>query len=145
MIRFSGNSISAKLYVCLIAKLVRTRSEEKFYKAQLRHPNVVKCQAIIPTHAWSIVVLLELVSLESPVDAKGSFAFSTIRNMSRNLARVFDFLHRSGIAHMDIKPSNLVYHPTTFVLHIIDFKLAVKTEPYRSEEDSWLDCARFKP
>ncbi|KAF5368793.1 hypothetical protein D9757_012271 [Collybiopsis confluens] len=110
----------------LIAKIVRSSSEQKFYRRQLKHPNVIKSEAMIPSsYIWSIVVLPELVSLESSLENKVSFTFRTISSMCNGLGNGLQFLHNQHIAHMDIKPSNLVYHPTTFTLQIIDFNLSI--------------------
>ncbi|KAF9071566.1 kinase-like domain-containing protein [Rhodocollybia butyracea] len=47
--------------------------------------------------------------------------------MSEDLARGLDFLHKSGIAHLDIKPHNMVYDQG-FNLYLIDFDAAERVE-----------------
>ncbi|KZT01054.1 kinase-like protein [Laetiporus sulphureus 93-53] len=47
--------------------------------------------------------------------------------LSRDLAKGLAFLHEHGVAHLDIKPENLVY-TVSFRLQIIDFDIAVRVK-----------------
>lgn len=113
-----------KNYRSFIAKVVRRRNEKKFYNMQIAHPNIMKPEEVISTYEWNLVVLPKLVSLNFALDPHSS-PTSKLQRMSYDLANGLHFLHHSGIAHLDIKPDNLVYHPKTFVLQIIDFNTAV--------------------
>lgn len=94
---------------------------------QLDHPNLMQPEQVISAFNWYLIVLPELVTLNFSLDPK-SVVLRKLPDMSYDLANGLQFLHDSGIAHMDIKPNNLVYHPRTFVLQIIDFNLAVWVE-----------------
>ena len=107
-----------------VVKIVRKQSERRFYNMQVDHPNIIKPEEVIWNTNQYLAILPELVALNLALDSK-SLAISELQGMSHDLANGLQFLHDSGIAHMDIKPSNLVYHPKTFVLQIIDFNLAV--------------------
>ncbi|KAF5349744.1 hypothetical protein D9757_014552 [Collybiopsis confluens] len=112
----------------LVAKIIRTKRERRFYNMRLNHPNIVKSEAFLsrPSLGLNIVTLPELSSLEYTLIREccaGSFVSTNFLDMSYDLANGLRFPHSRSIAHMDIKPSNLVYHPKTFVLQIIDFNL----------------------
>lgn len=90
---------------------------------RIKHPNIIQPEQIITTDLY-LVILPELLSLNIALDVNHSTA-SKLLNMSYDLANGLQFLHDSGIAHMDIKPANLVYHLKTFTLQIIDFNSAM--------------------
>lgn len=107
-----------------IAKVVRKKCEQKFYRMKVEHSNIIKARSVIRTSDWHLVILPELVSLHLLLEGHVSGKHKLVR-MSHDLARGVQFLHDSAIAHMDIKPHNLVFHPQTFVLQIIDFNSCV--------------------
>lgn len=98
---------------------------------RVQHPNIILPEEIISTFVgWYLVVLPKLVSLNLALDLSHPLhpknpMINKFWGMSHDLASGLQFLHDLGIAHLDIKPSNLVYHPRTFVLQIIDFNSAV--------------------
>ncbi|PCH38393.1 kinase-like protein, partial [Wolfiporia cocos MD-104 SS10] len=47
--------------------------------------------------------------------------------LSQDLAKGLTFIHKNGIAHLDIKPANLVY-TDEHRLQIIDFDIAVQVK-----------------
>ncbi|KAF9060454.1 kinase-like domain-containing protein, partial [Rhodocollybia butyracea] len=51
--------------------------------------------------------------------------------MSRDLANGLNFLHENGIAHLDVKPHNMVYDER-FNLYLIDFDAAERVEGVQS-------------
>lgn len=107
-----------------IVKIVRKKREQRFYNIHVKHPNIIEPEEIIRNSDQYLVILPELLSLDLALDPNSS-TISKLYGMSHDLANGLQFLHDSGIAHMDIKPSNLVYHPETFVLQIIDFNSVV--------------------
>ena len=68
-------------------------------------------------------VLPAYMVLTSQISAKMQLA-SRFLGMSYDLVHGALFLHNHGIAHMDIKPDNLVYN-ADYVLMYIDFDLAL--------------------
>ncbi|KAF5381818.1 hypothetical protein D9757_008320 [Collybiopsis confluens] len=150
IVKTYGRAATGRPGTCLIAKILHSANELRFYKARLKHINVIKSEAIILTpNRWCIVVLPELVPLENTLNNKGSLSLRRISGMITGLANGVQFLHESKIAHMDIKPGNLVHHPTTFILQIIDFNLVIwVTSPNQTVTDcrgtpGWMAPGRF--
>ncbi|KAF9073553.1 kinase-like domain-containing protein [Rhodocollybia butyracea] len=134
-----------------VVKIVRTQRERRFYKKRVEHPNIIQPEEVFNAVDWDLVVLPELVPLSIVFEVNRSFKLDSkmsgkFLDMSNDLANRLQFLHDSGVAHMDIKPHNLVYHPKTFVLQIIDFNSAVwikNPEETRSSRYLLLDGAWF--
>ncbi|KAH8115490.1 kinase-like domain-containing protein, partial [Phellopilus nigrolimitatus] len=56
--------------------------------------------------------------------------------LSRDLARGVTFLHDHGIAHLDIKPANMVY-TDEYRLQIIDFDVSVRVKDENDEIEGY--------
>jgi serine/threonine protein kinase len=52
---------------------------------------------------------------------KGNFEMPKLIQMMAEIAQAVDYIHTHGIVHQNIKPSNIVYDPTTNRLRLIDF------------------------
>jgi len=53
--------------------------------------------------------------------SKGNFEMPKLMQMMVEIAQAVDYIHNHGIVHQNIKPSNIVYDPTTKRLRLIDF------------------------
>jgi serine/threonine protein kinase len=116
--------LSATKTCCFVVKIILAKREQKFYDMHVGHSNIIHPEQIIIDSGLYLAVLPKLVSLDLALDTSSS-AVSKFQSMSHDLASGLQFMHDLNIAHMDIKPSNLVYHPATFVLQVIDFNSVI--------------------
>jgi serine/threonine protein kinase len=65
----------------------------------------------------------------------GMFRSNDVVDFSRQLIEGVGFLHRHGIAHLDIKPQNIVALPNQ--LFIIDFDISVRVSGPNALIDRW--------
>lgn len=108
--------------------------------------------------SWSLGEYLQLPRLIPVSDRRSSKTCLQALSLSRQLLDGVDFLHsRLEVAHMDIKPDNLVLdvgHGTRFTLKIIDFNISIMhanrmvagvrgTKGYMAPEVE--DCSRYRP
>jgi serine/threonine protein kinase len=128
-----------------IIKECRQRSDEaKILKfLQTLKPT---CKHIIPlietiaSNAGTCVVLPERQSIKEQLEcfADGGDLRGMFLDLSEDLTIGLSFLHRNGIAHLDIKLSNLVYtNESRPRLEIIDFDIAVQVQNEEEEIDDY--------
>lgn len=92
------------------------------------HNHVVPLLETIPSSLGQLIILPFATSLSTyaiPSLFQGSFGGICIE-LSHELVEGIAFLHRRKIAHLDIKPDNLVYAFDSKRLYIIDFDLAMR-------------------
>ncbi|THH03683.1 hypothetical protein EW145_g6094 [Phellinidium pouzarii] len=114
-----------------IAKLVRERSNELKVLKVTRNtkpscPHVISLINSIDSPSAPWVILQKL----SPVQDKlyeGSELSGKVVQLCWDLTEGLAYLHEHHLAHLDIKPDNLVYD-YAFRLQIIDFDLAIQVE-----------------
>lgn len=115
----------------IVAKLVRKDSAELSLLRELStqtslHNHVIPLLDTVPSSLGLLAIipyltpLPQIVSLRLFRDRLGDKS----AHLSRELIEGVAFLHRRNIAHMDIKPDNLVYESDR--LYIIDFDVAVR-------------------
>ena len=56
----------------------------------------------------------------------------------RQLAGALSFFHRMGVAHMDLKPENLMRQPDG-LLRVVDYGSAGTFEPTEGPDCAWVD------
>jgi serine/threonine protein kinase len=112
----------------VIVKLLRPSSDELWI---LQHLHLIKSQ-INPTipllgalelNVGTFVFLLKATPLDLQIELKISISQSKVVDLSSQLIKGVGFLHDHGIAHLDIKPQNIVVLRNR--LFIIDFDISV--------------------
>ena len=94
----------------------------------------------IVSNAGPCVVLPERDSVKEQLESftDGGDLRGKFLDLSRDLTTGLSFLHKNGIAHLDIKPSNLVYtNESRPRLEIIDFDIAVQVRDEEEEIDDY--------
>ena len=86
--------------------------------------NIIQLFDAIEANGLTILIFRELRSVDEQVYVGGGDLHGHFVDLSRDLANGIVFMHNSGIAHLDIKPGNLVYDKD-FRLQIIDFDTSV--------------------
>ena len=107
-------------------------------KPPCRH--IISLIKTVVSNAGPCIVLPERQSVKEQLgcftdggDLPGMFL-----DLSRDLTIGLSFLHKNGIAHLDVKPSNLVYtNESRPRLEIIDFDIAVQVQNEEEEIDEY--------
>jgi serine/threonine protein kinase len=91
----------------------------------LDHPNVVEAfdAGEEGGKAYLVMRLVEGVDLDRLVRERGSLPVAEACDLARQAARGLDYLHRRGLVHRDVKPSNLMRTPEG-VVKVLDLGLA---------------------
>eukprot|EP01129_Flabellula_baltica_P012478 TRINITY_DN5643_c1_g1_i1.p1 TRINITY_DN5643_c1_g1~~TRINITY_DN5643_c1_g1_i1.p1 ORF type:complete len:245 (+),score=47.66 TRINITY_DN5643_c1_g1_i1:477-1211(+) len=94
------------------------------------HPNIVKVHANLESQQYFYIILEyhnpPTCTLQDYIDcftenyASPEFAITVFVQLVSAIA----FMHRQDIAHRDLKPDNILVHPETFHVTIIDFGFA---------------------
>ncbi|KIK53085.1 hypothetical protein GYMLUDRAFT_250668 [Collybiopsis luxurians FD-317 M1] len=120
---------------CYFVKYGRqTFPEMLFYVRKITHINIIEAVRIIKWDSFMCAVLPTYSVLENLLSDKTQYA-SRFLSMSYDLVNGALYLHSLGIAHMDIKPENLVYN-SDFVLKYIDFNLILPVKDDIEKIDS---------
>jgi serine/threonine protein kinase len=95
------------------------------------HPNIIKLHhhtetnqhfyLFIDYHRPPTVTLTEYLQTHTPLSLDIAFSIFT------QLVSAICHMHRNGIAHRDIKPDNILIHPETLLVTIIDFGFAIRS------------------
>ncbi|WP_407320577.1 protein kinase [Isoptericola halotolerans] len=99
---------------------------------RLRHPAVAQVldAEFEGPHAFVVTELVEGLTLEEEVDARGPLDVADLFSLADQLADALESVHAAGVVHRDLKPSNVMVTgagPT-----LIDFGIAQSTEDART-------------
>jgi serine/threonine protein kinase len=104
--RRSGQLVAIKQ----TAHLSESASQEPFILSELRHANVMGCQAIAQTASGYQFVLdyCEGGTLRSHLDLNSPIALETTCSLMGDVLRGLDYIHQQAIIHGDLKPENIL-------------------------------------
>ncbi|KAJ3744889.1 hypothetical protein DFH05DRAFT_1097582 [Lentinula detonsa] len=115
-------------HVCIAKKQARKSKELEIIRAlnEKRPPckNIIQLIDTVETSDLTYIILPELRSVDEQVYVGGGHLRGYFVDLGRDLVNGVVFMHNSGIAHLDIKPKNLVYDKD-LRLQIIDFDTSV--------------------
>jgi protein kinase-like protein len=107
--------------------LIRFEREAQLLE-DLRHPNLVEGYGFLEVDGRA-GLLLEYISgptLRDLLD-QGSLGWEQVARFGMQLSRALDMLHRHGALHRDVKPHNILVHPTRGAV-LADLGLVRRTE-----------------
>lgn len=128
----TGESVAIKLLHAWLADdeaaVLRFRRECEI-GPRVRHPNVVRSfEAIESPEPALVMELIEGQSLSQLLE-RGHLSLADVAGVARGIGEALDHLHSMGISRIDLKPSNIIAHPTRGPV-IIDLGLAHPEDPY---------------
>src|SRR6266403_1901266 len=122
----------------VVVKLLRPRSNELrilqcLHSIKSRYNHTIPLLETLKLNMETFIVLPEATPLDLGF-ALGEFRGKVV-DFSRQLLEGVGFLHRHGIAHLDIKPANIVALRNQ--LFIIDFDISVRVDGPDTMIDRW--------
>uniref|UniRef100_A0A4W3HVH8 Myosin light chain kinase, smooth muscle-like n=1 Tax=Callorhinchus milii TaxID=7868 RepID=A0A4W3HVH8_CALMI len=131
--RASGRLCAGKYYKARSAKDKQLARNEIHIMNSLHHPRLVQCMAAFET-STEIVMVMEYVAggelFERLVDKDEELTEQTCCWYVQQMLEGLQFMHSSGVVHLDLKPENVVcVSPTCTGIKIIDFGLAQRLDP----------------
>ncbi|MEG4810423.1 AAA family ATPase [Microcoleus sp. F8-D3] len=108
------------------SELVQLRNQYTIAK-NLNSPGIVQTYSLEPYRNGYALVMEDFggISLhEWAVKEKNSFSLTEFLQIAIALCNALDILYRERIIHKDIKPSNILIHPETKQVKLIDFSIA---------------------
>lgn len=115
-------------------------AQEPFILCKLDHPNVMGCEAAIPTPDVYQLILeyCEGGTLRSHLNTATPIPLSETKALIGDILKGLSYIHQQGIIHGDLKPENilLTYSPSRLTAKIGDFGSACFAErPSRSRQE----------
>ena len=119
---------------CWSAEHGKQIPEEATLWLPLSHPNLVKLLEVfyIPaTKYWFLVMDYDhqYVELFNHLDKNGPLSSANARVVTRQIIEVVNYLISCGVDHRDIKDENILIHPTTLHVKLLDLGSASKMTP----------------
>lgn len=113
--------------------------------ARVSHPGVVRVHdlAVEDHQHWSVMEALTGPTLEAAIRRRGRIAVGRMVEVAVQLLEALQAVHREGIVHGDVKPSNIQLCRMSRAVRAIAVTTAVGTAPWRPPSSSTsLPCAR---
>jgi len=123
-----GESVVIKILISpypSFKKLVRFRNQYIIAK-NLDIPGIVKPLALVAWDCHYALVMedVEAIDLRHYVQAHGRLTVEKVLTIALQLADSLHHLGQHRVLHKDIKPTNILIHPNTHQIWLIDFSLA---------------------
>ena len=104
---------STKYNISFVAKIIDEKKEQTFYNEldalrQITHPHILKLYDYFKEDKFTFLVneYCSKGNLFSQIHGK-TLSDSQVFTLAREIADALNFCHKKGIAHLDIKPSNI--------------------------------------
>ncbi len=118
---------SRQFDVATVARFV----QEAMILSKLSHPNIVRVQGLGRFPGGGLYMVMDYVEgedLQQRIE-RSQLSVEQLRSIALSIAEALDHLHRHGIVHADLKPSNVIIDPSDNVV-LVDFGFAtLLTEP----------------
>lgn len=117
---------------------IRRFVREAKISMNLRHPNIVKVFNIVKQgrNYFIIMEYLDADLLKAIKSRPSIFTSQNIIEIIKSAARGLDYVHKSGIIHKDINPSNILISYSLEKIKFTDFGLAWQRRIFRKEQES---------
>ena len=114
-------------FVCKISKNDPRSLEEFRILSQLHHQNIVSCYDLFTINEYTLLILEDCPgnNLHDEIQLKGRLDSKKLSSYVHQLLEAVNFLHNKKIAHLDIKPSNILLDKHGRI-KLIDFGLSKK-------------------
>ena len=100
-----------KTFVLKLSQQQKTYNEElKAYKS-LFHPNIILCFDAFVENSYFFLILEDCTehgTLDDIIKNSGQLSTKTVIQYSKQIAAGLQFMHSHNLAHLDIKPSNIL-------------------------------------
>lgn len=117
--------LNTKQYV--LKKTHRTIHEYKLIK-ELKHSNIIRSIGLtshgLVLEYYSCLDLFDFITYQKFKPNK-TFTLTNL-NLFDQIVKAVTYLHKNRIAHRDIKSENILIHPDTKQIKLIDFEFAIK-------------------
>ena len=116
----------------LVAKKIKTESDtvpsEITLMAEISHPQIIRLLEFYTTPRH-LLIILELLpgcmDMFDYIDIKKRMSEVNTKYILRQLSSALSYLHEEKqIAHLDVKPENILIQPSTGIIRLIDFGAA---------------------
>jgi serine/threonine-protein kinase len=137
---FTGRFVAAKLLVGQARRKDHTELRARLERegralASIRHPGVVEVLdgGLTPEgYSFLILEMLEGRTLEGLLAARSTLSVNNTVGLALQLCDALDAVHRAGVVHRDVKPSNIIIMRGAAgveVVKLVDFGVAKLIEP----------------
>ncbi|PRP81548.1 NUAK family SNF1-like kinase 1-like [Planoprotostelium fungivorum] len=126
-----GNDVILKTMLRTPSRSTEEVARKEYdFGMKLKHPNIVRMRGSFDTETDHCLIMdvVDGCNLFDHLEKNsfGHFPESKVKKMFKGLARGLEHSHRQGIAHLDIKPENVMVGKADH-LTLIDFGLAAET------------------
>jgi len=130
-IHFLSKGASDGVYSCVkhniryAVKLTRLDSgsweRESRALGHLSHPNILKPANIFQHERYGFIQMEYIPTTLKTFVTNNALDESKARTIFKQICEAVDACHKQGIAHMDLKPDNILINPDTLEVKLIDF------------------------
>lgn len=106
------------------SQLVQFRNQYTITK-NLNSPKIIRSLSLESYHHGYILVMEDLGSISLvQYTQQHPLTWLEVLKIAKELTEILDHIHQNHIIHKDIKPANILIHPQTKQIHLIDFHIA---------------------
>ncbi len=113
-----------KVMPSVYGDVLRLQHEDRMLR-RVTSPGVIGALGMEEGAEWSALVLEDFGALSlAEIHQHARLDITRILQVALQVARALGDIHTAGVVHRDINPSNIVMHPATGKVKVIDFGIA---------------------